>query len=146
MNKIIYKRLRIEDAKTIYDFVEHAFFDCANICDFWTYNEIVEWLSCNDDCCMAAYDGKNLIGFCLTHYHKAVSKVHIENIFVVEKYRKRGIASSLIQKIESFYLSKGSRLRFVAMINADNYVALSFMKKMGYLYGEKMIWIQKNLR
>lgn len=141
---IEYKRLDEKDVEHLMLFLKDTFFDCGNIDDFWGSEDITNWLSDREDFCIGAWQDKVLIGFCLTHFHKAVKKVHLENIYVLEDFRNKDIAINMLNRVEDYYKDKGNKIRFVALIKKENIPALNLIKKKNYSIGDEMFWVQKN--
>lgn len=68
-----------------------------------------------------------LVGFCLSHYSKAINKVYLENIFVDVDYRGCGFATLMVSKVLEIYgeRNQGKMLRFVALVEELNTPAIS---------------------
>ncbi|GHU42228.1 hypothetical protein FACS1894190_11310 [Spirochaetia bacterium] len=149
MNMLIADSVKIKrpstiDSLAISTYLRHYFFDCASLDDFWTNGEVRNWILNEDDYCAGAYLNDELIGFCLTHYHKETRKVHLENVFVVEKYRRNGIANKLLADAIMFYSKKTKKVRYVGLVNAENIASTKLLEKNGFAYGNSVFWMQKN--
>lgn len=142
----IIRRLFREDIPLIINFLKDERFNCCELSDFWTAEELKEWLSKKSDICLGYFTDNELVGFCLSHFSKSINKVYLENIFVNTYYRRQGIASLIVSKLLEMYCmaNKGKKLRFVALVETDNTPSISMLKKEGFNIGEKMLWIQKN--
>ena len=143
--KTQYRLLSQEDAIQLMDYLSNPFFDCGNIDDFWNLEELKEWFSNKNDVCAGAFIEGKLIGFCLTHLHAEVHKVHLENIFVIDEYRKQGIAHNLFDYMKNQYSKKLSNIRLIGLVNCSNKKALDFLVKEKLILGDKMIWTQLNI-
>lgn len=120
-------------------------FQCVEEEDIWSREELFKWLLCETDVCVGCFLGQELIGYCLTHYHIAANKVHIENIYINPQFRRNGLGSKLVSHIKKEYelMSLNSRkLRYVALTKQSNTVALKFLTKIGFCIGETMLWAQ----
>ena len=137
-------RINTKEALSIITHLKNIYFDCGNVSDFWNETEIKNWLSDESDYCIGAYYNNEIIGFCLTHYHAQVNKVHLENIFVVENYRRKGIAKKMLKEVFGFYNKLGKRIRYIGLVNTNNDNAVCMLKNMDFIIGEKMFWVQKN--
>ena len=144
-NYVKIKRLEINHIPLISDNLRNYYFDCAELDDFWNEQELAAWISTNEDYCIGAFADNQLVGFCLTHYHMAVNKVHLENIYVCEKYRKQGVAKRLLFDIIAHYreLSK-NKIRFVGLVDESNEAALSILENANFVKGHPMNWMQLN--
>lgn len=145
INEIEYRKLVKEDAEKMCDYLTNPLFDCCNINDFWSTEELQAWFSNTKDICVGAFIGNEMIGFCLTHFHEEVHKVHLENIFVKRMYRKKGIAHNLFNYVKKTYLQIGEKVRFIGLVNQFNPKALEFLEKEDMTIGDKMIWVQLNI-
>lgn len=146
ISRIKYRLLSKEDAAQVIKHLYNPFFDCGNINDSWSIEEIEAWLSNRNDICVGAFIEKKLIGFCLTHFHTAVHKVHMENIFVIDKYRKQGVAHNLFYLIKKHYSQKeDKKIRFIGLVDVNNDKALEFLANEEMTIGNKMIWVQLNI-
>lgn len=143
-NKIIIRRLRKEDVSEMSSHMKQYYFDCAELDDFWSDDEVVAWITDEKDYCAGAFLNEKLVGFCLTHHHVTANKVHIENIFVKDKYRGNGIAQCLIFDAISFYRSKYEKVRFVSLVDVTNFGSLALFERNGFTKGHPMHWMQYN--
>ena len=113
--------------------------------DIWSIEELSKWLLCKTDVCFGCFLGQKLIGYCLTHYHIAGNKIHIENIYINPEFRRNGLGSKLVLHIKNEYELmnlNSKKLRFVALTKKSNNVALKFLAETGFRIGETMVWVQ----
>ncbi len=73
----------------------------------------------------------SVIGYCLGYDHYALFAngrvAWVEEIFVVDEYRRKGVASSLINEIEKWARSRNAKLIALATRRAkDFYISLSY--------------------
>lgn len=142
---VVIRNLSKNDVNNIMKSINHPFFDCTFNGDFWSPNEIESWISSTRDCCIGAFLGNKLIGYCLTHCHEEVHKVHLENIFVEKPYRNHGIGRRLIDEIVRHYQGEASLLRFVGLIDNNNVAAFLLLNKSDFIKGSTYFWMQKNV-
>jgi [ribosomal protein S18]-alanine N-acetyltransferase len=84
-------------------------------------------LSCAD--CVVATDGNRIVGFILSEENPPLA--HIITLDVVEKARRRGIGSALLQTLEANLAARG--VRSVLLETAtDNQAAVAFWQQRGY--------------
>jgi len=90
-----------------------------------------------------AEENDKVVGFILSHIHRPTGKVEIENIFVEDSHRKRGIASGLCQRLLDDYESEDADFA-VAITMQDNHKIHDFNRKMGFQRGSDVVWWDYN--
>lgn len=145
-NFVTIRRLSKCDVKAVSLYLRHYYFDCGTIDDYWTEDELEAWISDHSDYCIGAFWADSLIGFCLTHYHKTTNKVHLENVFVVEQYRRNGVAQRLLYDVVSYYSDKSKVIRFVGMVDLDNIKSQKLLETNCFVKGRPMYWMQSNIK
>lgn len=144
-SKIVIRRLEPKDLSSISLHMQNYYFDCAQLDDYWTNDEILAWIRDSSDYCIGAFANNILIGFGLTHYHKATNKVHIENIFVLEQYRNEGVAQRLVFDIIAYYCGRSTnKIRFVGLSDTTNQSTIGLLEKNKFVKGHPMYWMQYN--
>lgn len=138
------RRLKSTDIESISSYMSNYYFNCAELNDFWTLDEILAWVTDLNDYCTGAFMKDEFVGFCLTHYHATANKVHIENIFVLEQFRNQGIAQYLIFDMISFYRFINRKVRFVGLVDVKNDASTALFKKNKFVKGHPMYWMQYN--
>ncbi len=114
----------------------------TGIDDSWSESEILSFLNDDSNVCLGAYYKDILIGFVLSYFGRGINKIYVENIYVKNKYRRKGIAKQLIANMQELYSEKGN-FRYVALIYTNNIASIKLFSSAGYLEGRKMIWFQK---
>ena len=147
MSDFTVKRLQACDVSSvIYLGVSHAEFRCVPEADFWSPLELDKWLRSKRDVCAGAFTPTDeMIGYCLTHLHGEVNKVHVENIFVNPGYRRHGTGRALIEFIKREYLTHrpcDTTYRFVALAQIENQEATAFFVRVGFQLGVRTVWLQ----
>ncbi|MDI6794518.1 MAG: GNAT family N-acetyltransferase [bacterium] len=120
-------------------------FECAELPDSWKEEELRLWLQSEFDICLGAYDiGGQLVGDCLSHVHVEANKVHIENVFVTPKFRRKGIASGMLRILKNSYENAfpDKRFRLIGVVLCSNRKAIRTFEKAGFGIGEKCYWLQ----
>lgn len=138
------RRLKTDDIESISSYMSNYYFNCAELDDFWTRDEIRAWVTDLRDYCTGAFIRDEFVGFCFTHYHATANKVHLENIFVQEQYRGQGIAQYLIFDMISYYRAMNQKIRFVGIVDMKNDSSIELCKKNGFVKGHAMYWMQYN--
>lgn len=148
MSENMIRKLCHNDIPTIIESLRDEKFDCCELNDFWTIEELEKWLDNKHDICAGFFIDGVLVGFCLTHVSYDIGKVYLENIYVSPQYRGLGIAKKLVDYVVREYslLNNGKTLRFVALVEISNAPAITTLKKGGFSIGDKMLWIQKNVQ
>jgi imidazolonepropionase-like amidohydrolase/RimJ/RimL family protein N-acetyltransferase len=137
--------LEVRDIPIIQSYINDISFDCAGLEDFWHYDELLAWINNSSDYCIGAFFREQLVGFCLTHYHQEAHKVHIENIYTLDSFRNKGIANLLINDIITHYSTSIPFVRFVALVDSNNYASARLLLKNSFISGKRMTWIQRNI-
>lgn len=143
-SEIKYRQITSSKALQIATYLTNDYFDCGNFDDYWSESEIEGWLSNNNDFCVGAFLDDLIVGFCLTHYHREANKVHLENIYVIEGLRCKGIAGKMIDELIAHYNKRCKRMRYIGLVNVNNESTIKLLTNKGFRIGDNMFWIQKN--
>ena len=134
-----------DDAEEVYnigtDTEEFEVSDDEDI--FWDEDSLEYWFDSQKDVCLVAEDNGEIVGFVLSHIHIPTGKVEIENIFVADSYRERGIASELFKQLLNDYESEDADFA-VAITLQDNYKIRKFNQRMGFQKGDTVVWWEYN--
>ncbi|GHS97382.1 hypothetical protein FACS1894139_04030 [Planctomycetales bacterium] len=145
VNALQARRLSESDIDNVLKYLSHSYFNCGNLDDRWTFDDLVNWFENESDYCIGVFFDKELIGFCLSHIHIEAHKVHLENVFVKEEYRHRGIARRMLKKTISHYSARSGKIRFVGLVDASNVQSQHLLNRCGFTKGAAMLWLQKNV-
>ena len=85
---------------------------------------------------LVAEDNKKLIGFTIVHLLKGVLDAFAHSLYVVPSYRRKGLASILLQNRESYLKNKGYK-SVIGFVNVSNKNMQNFMSKHNYNKGNK---------
>jgi ribosomal protein S18 acetylase RimI-like enzyme len=144
--EISYRRLRLKHATAVSQLgIDQNEFHCNDLGDAWQKDEIRRWLGSRKDVCIGAFDsGEQIVGYCLTHLHRSVNKVYLENIYVAPSCRRHGVGSGLLAAVKSTYSKNGGNrgLRYVGLVLETNSGAIRFFRHAGFDVGEKLRWLQ----
>lgn len=105
----------------------------------WCVNQIINQLNKNTNFSYGVFDNRSLVSFILGDLLniEKISEYEILLIYVVKKYRNKGIARKLINKIEE----KNSCLKKIYLeVSKNNSDAILFYKKMKF----KTVYIRKS--
>ncbi|MAH51130.1 hypothetical protein CMI37_35260 [Candidatus Pacearchaeota archaeon] len=92
---------------------------------------------------VAVLNGR-VIGFVLAGLSSANKRIaYIDELWVTEKYRGKGVGKSLLAFVEGFYKKKGVNIiRFTAYIKSK---ASGFYKKLNYKASKEVVLLDKRL-
>lgn len=107
---------------------------------FWSKGELRNWLKNKDDVLLVVEDKSEVIGFALSRFHKETKNVIIDNLFVLEDYRNKGIGTKLMKYLLKELKSKGA-VYLCGMARKDD--SMEFLKKYGFKEGYKFVWMEK---
>ena len=137
---ITFRKLRDDDKSQIGKLILNEGFDYEEFIDMgWSLNQIINQLNKNTNFSYGAFYNNTLVSFILGDLLniEKISEYEILLIYVRKKYRNKGIAKKLINKIEK----KTSCLKKIYLeVAKNNNQAMLFYKKMKF----KKINIRKN--
>jgi len=114
--------------------------------DFWAFRELVQWQKSEPMLVQGAFHEEALVGFCLGHLHTATAKLHLENLMVLPHLRRSGIGRQLIESVMREGLKRvEGHLRIVCVVRSDNDGIQCFLRQLGWMEGEAMLWYQMNV-
>lgn len=147
MHDLELRRLERRDATEVHRIVagEEAFRVSAGDLSVWHAQEIVDWLD-SDDPCYGAFCGHAAVGVCLTHFHKAARKLHVENLKVEVQWRRKRIGSRLLElAVAEARQRVVGGLRVVALAKMDNLPILKLLSSADWARGDTVVWMQRDL-
>lgn len=147
MNNFEFRRLQKRDAEKVHRIVarEGSFRVSPSEMSVWHAQEIVDWVE-SDDPCYGALRGDDVVGVCLAHLHKAVRKLHIENLRVDVEWRRQRIGNRLLElTIARARQQVAGGLRVVALAKPDNIAILGLLRAAGWTRGDAVVWMQRDV-
>jgi ribosomal-protein-alanine N-acetyltransferase len=122
------RRASAEDLETLYRIEKECFLSEA-----FTKEQIEYFLRAPNFLNLIAELNGRPVGFVTGALEKYKGKVvgHIYSVDVLEKYRRRGVASRLIEELEKAFAQEGVRICYLEA-KVDNIAARSLYKKLGY--------------
>ena len=131
------------DIETVYESGrETEAFRVSDTPGFWSRKQLNRWLDNPDDVLLVAEDNKRVIGYVMSQLHKPTGKATIENLFVDESYRKKGIGSDLIKRCLKELKERGASY-FCAMVRTDNDKITNFYERCGFTRGYNFVWMER---
>lgn len=117
-------------------------FQVSGLTCFWGQEELNSWSKSEGDVCLVAEDNGAIVGFVLSQYHKPTGKATIENLFVKEEYRDKGIGRELFAKC-SWALKENGATYQCGMVEPDNDLIFDIVKGTGFDEGKTFVWVDK---
>ena len=138
------RKIQNKDINKIYQLgIDEKEFEVSEDMLFWSKKQLKKWISSNDDVLLVAEDNKKIVGFIMSAIHKPTQKVTIENIYVVEEYRKKGLAKKLLNETLKIFRKKG--IKFInAFVDDKNTASFNFFKKNNFKVFSKFYWVYKD--
>ena len=108
--------------------------------NFWPRHILQNCIKSKTDLLIVAEKEYKIIGFIVVNYNNTFKKAIIENIYIVPKFRKRGIAKQLldiaIEKVISL------KCEYICALT-NNKEAIDFYKRSGFEKGNEFAWLGK---
>ena len=128
MTDLSIRRASAEDLETIHKIEKECFLSEA-----FTKEQIEYFLAAPNVINLIAELNGKPVGFVTGALEKYEGEVvgHIYSVDVLEKYRRRGVASRLIEELEKAFAQEGVRTCYLE-VKVDNIAARSLYEKLGY--------------
>lgn len=113
-----------------------------------TYTKEYVWGTLNDkkrNLVLIAEDKKKIIGFLTAEIWKDKKYSYFCDLFVKEGYRKKGIASKLIEQYETYCKKLGIK-NFLGQVLTTNKNMQKFIEKRKYKRGNTFYWYERRIR
>lgn len=108
--------------------------------DKYWLNDVLN--STRDNLVLIVEDKDKFVGFAIVHYLKGVKQSIINDIFVIEEYRKKGVASKLIEECEKDAKKQGFEY-VTGLVRTNNKKMQKLQEKLGYKKGNKFYFYEK---
>src|SRR4051812_43534881 len=132
---IIYRRMEVSDLDQVMALGNVTDgFEVGDDSGFWDEETLRRWITDSDDPLIVAANQNELAGFILGAAHPVTKKITLENIVVAENYRRRGIASGLLDA----FMEEASRLdmKYIcALSKVTNTSAINFFEQSDFKRG-----------
>ena len=145
-DQIFVRRMQKSDVKEVFRLgADISEFQVTPDIGFWTQEQLLSWLTKEDDPLLVAETDGEIIGFILCQVHRQTGKATVENIFVKDKYRRHHVGSALLHdcltKLETIGVT------FVcALTSIDNSPVASFWKQHGFQHGHEFTWFERSVK
>lgn len=136
------RKMQLKDVLAVYALAskEERFKVSGQTC-FWSIRQLNIWVDGEDICLVAEADGK-VIGFVLSQFHKPTGKATLENLFVKQEYRGKGVGRELFEKCSCALKEIGAHYQ-CGMVEPDNGSILNLIKGAGFSEGKTFVWIDR---
>lgn len=135
------RQMKTEDIEAVYNYgTSESRFCFYEDKRFWTEEQLRSWIQDGNDVLLVAEKGSKVIGYFMSCLHKPTKKATIENLYVDKKYRREGIATSLLKKGLEQLKNRGVE-DIVALIEEDNVSIKELLKNYGFNKGPEFIWM-----
>ena len=107
------------------------------------YEEMIQRrIDLSDDFLEAKVEQDQVMAFIWAHHEKATKTVTIESLYVTPKYRHKGLATSLKQRVESWASEQQAR-QIIGTVLEENEPMRALNEKLGYTV--KKVIMQKTI-
>lgn len=110
----------------------------------WDKEKFKNWMNSKDDVLIVAEEENKIIGFALCSNHIPTGKSVIENVWVSEEHRNKGIGKELIQYSIKELKEKGSTY-VCGFTKEDNLAPTKLLEKEGFDKGYSFYWMGKGV-
>lgn len=107
---------------------------------FWSKKQILNIINSHNILLVAENHEGEIVGFIICLLNKAVGKATIENIFVDDSFRNKGIASDLIKALLK-KINKENYSNICGLVEEQNEPSIKLFEKTGFNKGKKYYWM-----
>lgn len=139
--------MRVQDFADVYELGRRCYRVTDAPYNYWSIREVADHLeTCPELCYVAEADGR-VVGFAIgTDTFEIIEETaHLEWVAVDPDYRRRGLATRLLQALLDVVEELGKR-RVVADIASDNRYSRGLAQKLGFREGLSVTYFEKELR
>lgn len=140
--------MQTEDIETVYKMGSKSKdFAVSEISTFWSKEELHQWINNNQDVLLVAKENGRIIGFIMSQIHTPTDKATIENIYMDERYRRRGIGAKLFKEcLKRLKEKKVTYICICTMVKTENKPTIKFLKSLGFKRGYNFMWMEMYLQ
>lgn len=146
MQNLTIRQMKKEDIEFVYSICDkEPFFQISpNFHGVWSKEQLESWINSKDDVLLVAEEQDEIIGFIMIAHHKPTGKSTIENMWISNNHRKKGIAQRLFDDGLKYIKNKGSNY-ICAMADKENPKILNFLQKNDMDKGHSFYWMSKGI-
>lgn len=140
------RKMKVEDFAAVYSLGLRCYQVEDKPYNYWSIREVADHLEGYPDLCFVADDDGRVAGFVLgaASYELLANTGHLEWIAVAPEYRRQGLASQLMEKMEEVYREMG-RDSIVTDISSENPASRSLAARLGFREGISVTFFVKDL-
>ncbi len=127
-----------EDINVIWDLGKKVsgFETSKDIVTFWPKSILENCIDKNDVLIVVAESENKIVGFIILNINNSLSKLEIENIYVLEKFRKQGVPKKLLN-----YAIEEANNRKIENICVMTNDIVDFLINHGFTKGNQFYWM-----
>ncbi len=114
----------------------------------WDENELVQLFATDEETCLVAEASDCIVGFALGRMmdkpRSAWRYGWLEWLGIEPAFKRRGIASRLLNQLTSLFIERDARIMLVDT-DEENYTALAFFRKCGFGQEIRHVYLSQNL-
>lgn len=109
---------------------------------FWPKDRLRRWVQTGEDVLLVAEADDEIVGFLLSHLHDTTGAAYIENLYVAEAYRRRGIGMQLLQEGVEELVDNGGRY-ISALTKPNNEAMRELLQEADFNEGDTFVWMDR---
>lgn len=125
---------------TVYDLGINEPSFCFEKPGFWDKSQLSAWFRSQNDVCLGAFDGSEIIGFTLASLHVATRKATWENLYVLPAQRNTGVAESLVEEMMKQLKEKGA-MYVHFLVDFERKRLHEYFNRMGFNSSGAFMWM-----
>jgi ribosomal protein S18 acetylase RimI-like enzyme len=147
VNEVTIRAMRVGDFAQVYELGLRCYDVLDKPYNYWSIREVADHLQQNPGLCFVAEADGAIAGFALADetFELIEDTGHLEWVAVAPEFRRRGVASRLINAAADALRAAGKQ-RVVADIASDNPASRTMAARLGFTEGISVTYFQKELR
>ena len=109
---------------------------------FWSPEQLARWINMDRDVLLVAVHDGAIVGYVTSQHHRPTGKAVMENLFVADGYRERGVGCDLVRICAAKLRLKGATY-LCAMVEPDNEPLRRLFDSIGFRRGRDFVWTDK---
>ena len=147
---IVLRQMELEDLPAVFKLGQRLFTaeDLPTLYRSWDEHEILELFRSDEETCLVAEDGENIVGFalgCMMEKPRSAWRYGwLEWLGVAPRYKRCGIARRLLNQLTQLFIDREARIMLVDT-DEDNADALAFLRETGFGQETRHVYLSRNL-
>lgn len=141
-----FRHLELRDLDIVYESgIREEAFEVAPGSRFWSKETLGHWIKNqeNDVLLGAEVDGR-LAGYALAKIHHPTGEAALDNLYVLEEFRERGVAKDLLKECARRLREKGAKY-LGAITKPHNETVMRIFQRAGGQIGHTFVWLDMDL-